>query len=635
MITKELQKYSWRLMVLVLLTGFSNTHSVYSEPNNMVLAWSSSGDDQPGARYGWSVASAGDVNGDGYSDVIIGAWYTTSYGCQGKVYVYLGSSAGFAAEPAWTSSCGEDVIVGSVGHSVSSAGDVNGDGYDDIIVGAPGVWGGPSAYCTDPGCTGMAYVFLGSPTGLESLPSWSSAGEAQGDAAFGYSVSEGDINGDGYDDVIIGAPSYDTGPPPGDIDEQAAGRAYLYLGSADGLETSPSWISSGDNQEGAFYGESVSGAGDVNGDGNDDVIVTTLYEGKAFLYLGSTSGLAVSPTWTSFVNSASFACDVNGDGYDDIIAGAAGKAFVYFGSAGGPEFLPGWSWELPDSDMPASIRLVSSAGDVNRDGYDDILVGDDCYSVSTAVCAGRVYLYFGSDDGPTLPAYWASLGDEQEQARYGWSASSAGDIDGDGHDDVLVGAWSYDTSHIDAGKAYLYVFLPDDRCTPDGSVCDDGNACTSNDICIEGVCTGDSMVSCDDSNPCTHDTCEPEIGCMNTATSGERCDDGNACTLDDTCIDGACTGSSTVSCDDSNPCTDDICDPAIGCINTVTPGKRCDDGDQSTIEDNCNEDGICTGIKKSAGCGCHMVVHRQNSIQGEPRSSTRTRTGPRRSSAPA
>jgi hypothetical protein len=260
------------------------------------LPWTSIGDDQADADFGHSVASAGDVNGDGYDDVIIGAHlYDTTNTNAGKAYLYLGSSSGLKIEPSWTSS-GDDQAGAYFGHSVASADDVNGDGYSDVIISA-------CLYDTANNSAGKAYLYLGSSSGLEASPSWTSSGDDQSDAHFGTLVaSADDVNGDGYSDVIIGAEFYDTAN--GD-----AGKAYLYLGSSSGLETLPSWTSSGDDQSGAEFGISVAGAGDVNGDGYSDVIIGAWrYDtangdaGKAYLYLGSSSGLETLPSWTSTRN---------------------------------------------------------------------------------------------------------------------------------------------------------------------------------------------------------------------------------------------------------------------------------------------------------------------------------------------
>src|SRR5439155_1264922 len=276
--------------------------------------------DQENARFGYSVATAGDVNGDGYSDVIVGAYqFTNGQTFEGRAYIYLGSASGPATRAGWTAE--SDQATARVGRSVATAGDVNGDGYSDVIVGARDYNNGQTSQ-------GRAYVYLGSASGPSTTYAWN--GESnQASALFGYSVATaGDVNGDGYSDVIVGAVLYDNGQ----ADE---GRAYVYLGSASGLAAAPAWTAES-NQAGAQFGWSVATAGDVNGDGYSDVIVGAPYydnpqtnAGRAFVYLGSSSGLAPSYAWSDGTNqlsalygySVATAGDVNGDGYSDIIVG--------------------------------------------------------------------------------------------------------------------------------------------------------------------------------------------------------------------------------------------------------------------------------------------------------------------------
>jgi fibronectin type 3 domain-containing protein len=430
-------------------------------------SWTSSGDDQASAEFGYSVASAGDVNGDGYSDVIVGArYYNTANSNAGKAYLYLGSSSGLQASPSWNSS-GDDQAGARFGYSVASAGDVNGDSYDDVIIGAYG-------YSAS---RGKAYLYLGSSSGLEASPSWTSSGDDQAGAYFGYSVANaGDVNGDGYSDVIIGAKYYDTA-------NTDAGKAYLYLSNSSGLQASPSWTSNGDNdQANANFGNSVASAGDVNGDGYSDVIIGAKYydtansnAGKAYLYFGipSSSGLQASPSWTSsgddqagaeFGNSVASAGDVNNDSYADVIVGAhsydivgggEGKAYVYLGSTSG--LTPSWN-SSGDGDQGGACfgHSVASAGDLNGDGYDDVIIGAYWYNTAGVPKTGKAYLYIGSSSGLQTSPSWTSSGDDQAGACFGNSVASAGDLNGDGYSDVMIGAYGYDTANSNAGKAYLY-----------------------------------------------------------------------------------------------------------------------------------------------------------------------------------
>jgi hypothetical protein len=210
--------------------------------------------DQAEARFGLSVSTAGDVNGDGYSDVIVGApFYDNGHVAEGRAFVYHGSPAGLGVS-AWAVE--SDQSNAEMGFSVSTAGDVNADGFSDVIVGAP-------KYNTSPSREGRASVYHGSPAGL-GIATWT-ADATQG-SLLGYSVaSAGDVNGDGYGDVIVGAPEFDAALV-------SVGQALVYLGSSIGLSSAAAWTQS-INQTDAQTGWSVATAGDINGDGFSDVIV--------------------------------------------------------------------------------------------------------------------------------------------------------------------------------------------------------------------------------------------------------------------------------------------------------------------------------------------------------------------------
>jgi hypothetical protein len=417
--------------------------------------------DQQSAFFGYSVSLAGDVNGDGYSDVIVGAyWYDNGEEDEGRAYVYHGSSTGLSASPDWQGE--SDQIDAYFGYSVSGAGDVNGDGYSDVIVGADQYDGGQVH-------EGRAFVYHGSSSGLSASATWSD--ESDQDAAyFGYSVSgAGDVNGDGYSDVIVGAHLYDNV-------ENGEGVAFVYHGSSSGLSASADW-SAESNQAGANFGNSVSSAGDVNGDGYSDVIVGALgydngqsNEGRAFVYHGSPTGLSDSANWTSesdqvtayFGRSVSSAGDVDGDGYSDVIVGAPeydhgeadeGGAFVYHGSPSGLSDSANWSDE-PNQDYAHFGYSVSIAGDVNGDGYSDVIIGAPEYDHGEAD-EGGAFVYHGSPSGLSAnPQWW----DESNQgaAYFGYSVSGAGDVNGDGYSDVIVGACYYDNGETDEGGAFVY-----------------------------------------------------------------------------------------------------------------------------------------------------------------------------------
>ena len=232
--------------------------------------------DQASVDFGSSVASAGDVNSDGHDDVIVGAprWDGQQVD-EGRSYLYLGSASGLQSNP--TTLDPTDQASAFFGTAVAAAGDVNSDGYDDVIVGAY-LWDGQQSN------EGRSYLYLGSSSGLQSNPTTLDPTD-QASTLFGTSVAAaGDVNSDGYDDVIAGAYGWDGQQPE-------EGRSYLYLGAASGVQSSPTALDPTD-QPGAFFGYSVAAAGDVNSDGYEEVIVGAYAwdgqqedEGRAYLFM--------------------------------------------------------------------------------------------------------------------------------------------------------------------------------------------------------------------------------------------------------------------------------------------------------------------------------------------------------------
>ena len=414
--------------------------------------------DQENAYFGTSVATAGDVNGDGYSDIIVGAnLYDNGQTNEGRAFVYHGSGSGLSVNPDWTAE--SDETYTSFGGSVANAGDVNGDGYSDVIIGAKGYDNGETN-------EGNATVYLGSASGLETSPVWT-AESNQADARFGTSVaSAGDVNGDGYSDIIVGADRYDNG-------HEDEGRAFVYLGSELGPGVSPIWTAESD-QAFSFFGCSVATSGDVNGDGYSDVIVGAhCYDsgGRSYVYLGSPAGPQSTSDWTAdsdqdgayFGHSVSTAGDINGDGYSDVIVGAyiydngetsEGRAFVYLGSDSGLAANPTWIAES-DQDYADFGITVATAGDVNGDGFSDIIVGAHRYS-NGQTDEGGAFVYLGGSMGPSESPGWTAESN-QANASYGWSVTTAGDVNGDGFSDVIIGAYEYDNGQTNEGRAFVYL----------------------------------------------------------------------------------------------------------------------------------------------------------------------------------
>jgi hypothetical protein len=409
--------------------------------------------DQEEAFFGDSVASAGDVNGDGYDDAIVGApQYDNGQSVEGRAYAYYGSDAGLGTTANWIAE--SDQAGAYFGTSVAGAGDVNGDGYDDVIVGA---WG----YSNGQTSEGRAFVYHGSAAGLITTPNWT-AESNQASALFGISVAgAGDVNRDGYDDAIVGALQYDNG-------QSTEGRAYAYYGSATGLSSTPNWTAES-NQSRAYFGTSVDGAGDVNGDGYDEVIVGAPFyrtEGRAFAYYGSAAGLSTIPNWSvragaAFGFSVAGAGDVNGDGYGDAIVGARdyshgeaveGAAFAYHGSVAGLSTTPDWRAESNQAQAWFGTS-VAGAGDVNWDGYDDAIVGASFYDHGQ-MDEGAAFVFCGSAGGIKISPCRTGESN-QPSAWFGTSVAGAGDVNGDGYDERIMGAPRYDHGQTDEGVAFL------------------------------------------------------------------------------------------------------------------------------------------------------------------------------------
>jgi len=429
--------------------------------------------DQANALLGASVAGAGDVNGDGYDDVIVGAEAYDAGQNSGAAFVFVGSAAGIVgSNPGTAAAVLESSDAGALmGASVAGAGDVNNDGYDDVIVGAEEFTNGQNK-------EGAAFVFLGNASGIATT----AGAQLESNDAFalmgGSVAGAGDVNGDGYDDVIVGAEAYASGD----------GAAFVFLGSSSGIVGSnPSTAAAGieSDQANALLGASVAAAGDVNDDGYDDVIVgaeaypVTGGDGAAFVFLGSASGIAGGTPAAADTRiesdqsggllggSVAAAGDVNGDGYDDVVIGAdaydagqtdEGAAFVFLGSATGiADGTPGSGGvtQLESNQTGAAMGRAAGVGDVNGDGYDDVLVGAEAYDAGHTD-EGAAFLFLGSASGITTTAA-AQLEANDAGALFGASLAGAGDVNGDGGADVIVGAEAYASGD---GAAFVYHGVP-------------------------------------------------------------------------------------------------------------------------------------------------------------------------------
>lgn len=438
------------------------------------------------AEFGYSLKAAGDVNADGYADVIVGAWLeNNSFLDGGAAYVFYGSATGLSSVPDWkVEGNGTEFRLGT---SVSGAGDVDGDGIDDIIVGARWHTNGESK-------EGAAFVWFGSPLGLDPFPTVATADwmaeSNQVDANFGYSVaSAGDVNGDGIDDIVIGTPYYDVASG-GDN----KGAAFIWYGNTNfsltnGNPGNADVTLLGDKND-SEYASSVASAGDFNGDGFDEVIIGAPFynatgpgssEGSAFLYLGSNTGLSSTADWigngeftiggSGYGKSVAAAGDVNGDGFDDIMVGSYkhnsdhGKVYVYYGSCSNLSTIPGWTAE---SDLANAFfgHSVDSLGDVNCDGISDIIIGAYTYNN-----IGSAFIWLGSPTGlgpagTPSNAFWSVSGTIPGNSRFAWRVAGVGDVNGDGLGDVALSDDAFDNPTHNVGKGFLYLSNHPNCCNP-------------------------------------------------------------------------------------------------------------------------------------------------------------------------
>ncbi|MFA6475053.1 MAG: integrin alpha, partial [Patescibacteria group bacterium] len=529
---------------------------------------------------GYSVASAGDVNGDGYNDFLVGAYGNDS--STGAVYLIYGTdsiltSADLSTAVKFTGESPNDFA----GYSVASAGDVNGDGYDDILIGAKG----DDTIGTNAGAVYLIYggsrlsSYGGSLSGAVKF-----TGEKASDNA-GFSVaSAGDVDGDNIDDILIGAPYSNS--------LLHTGAAYVIYGkpihlTSANLSTAVKFSGTLLNDNAGF---SVAGAGDVDGDNIDDILIGSPYNGfsdagAAYLVYGQTSftssklllstlvtaSEAVKFTGASPDDSAGYsvasAGDVNNDGNDDILIGApynddagtdAGAAYLVYGQTSFSGYtLSSDAIEFTGETINDNAGFsVASAGDVNNDNYNDILIGAPLQYFT----AGAVYFIYGQEadlSSASLSTSAAMFVGQESGDSAGNSVASAGDVNGDGYADILIGA-PYalsDTTGADAGAAYLgylYVDL-------------DGDGLTGSSILTSGTDTNDNDFDNDGS----------EIG--------TDCDDGDA----------SISANQTYYKDNDN---DGLGDPATStsiCSYTVPTGYVTNSSD--TNDNDYDNDGSVTG----------------------------------------
>lgn len=339
-------------------------------PNNPT--WTKEGDQAYG-YFGWSVACAGNVYGSGatsYDDIIIGAPYYDSGGYydNGKVYVFAGSSSGLGSSPIWTAYVSQNYA--HAGWSVTGIADINNNGFDELAFGVPDYdYNGAND-------TGIVYVYAGGSNGPNYLNTlFGSGGSRFGFALSGtavWQVGNDDINGDGIADLVVGAPSWSSGG-------STTGAVRVNFGSQNGFGASVTTLYG--SGYGDQFGFSVAAVGDTDGDGYGDVLVgAPLHdngqsnEGRAYLFLGTSNGINTTASWTVESNQANaqMGYSVAGghvDGEDFLSDLIVGGPYYDTTALGLTDNGQAWFYRGVYYDDPSLDAIVVGTGSYDHNGW--------------------------------------------------------------------------------------------------------------------------------------------------------------------------------------------------------------------------------------------------------------------------
>jgi hypothetical protein len=339
--------------------------------------------------------------------------------------------------------------------------DFTGNGDSDLAI------GNADASLNGVAGVGTAYIALGVGNGLPGVPMLTPPSGAFGDHYGIATASAGDVDGDGFADLVVAAELANQG-----------GRVYLYRGGANWPTNNPAQtLENPEGQTVAFFGHAMA-SGDFNGDGHSDLVVgaeiqdgAAPSDGKVFLYAGESSarGLPALPTWTlenpthqeqGYFGNALAIGDFDGDGYADLAVGArqqdaVGRVFLYRGGPSGVMSSPSAVLDDPAIITNAGFGYALAAGDFDGDGYADLAVGAALENTAMAAAVGHVYVFHGGPGGiRDRAAPWLVLDNPSRQSNsvFGWALVAA-DFNADAIDDLVVSAFGQDTQ---AGRVYIY-----------------------------------------------------------------------------------------------------------------------------------------------------------------------------------
>jgi hypothetical protein len=396
--------------------------------------------------FGTGADATGDFNGDGYSDLVYSV--PSAANDTGEVHIHHGSVDGYSSAP--------DISIPGAhpgalfGAALAVVGDANGDGYDDLLVGAP------DENNASGNATGMVHLFTGFPTGISTSPFWSVSGSGDG-AQFGARVAAaGDVDGDGFRDLLVSELGWTA-------TNGGKGRVHLFSGNST-LETTSVTVEGTETD--LILGWSILGPGDANGDGFDDVVIGSSDDaifvvsgrGRAQVHHGGAGGISatadrlwsMSSTWTLFGNTLSALGDVNADGFDDLAVSEMGNGtlWIFYGSTGGYPANP--TAQLSGNDNFG--HSIINAGDINDDGVLDIMVG----TPGSGSSGGQVGVYTGtnaSDLYDGAAAFFNVNGDSNQHL--GRILSAGGDADRDGTHEFLYASTTAASDGSDGGSIVL------------------------------------------------------------------------------------------------------------------------------------------------------------------------------------